>query len=190
MLRNGESAEGPIEGASCVCHERLLHQKLEIHLPYPRHLVEEDQCPLEEAVDLLVLGGEDGGIELRNVFRPKPEILATKSVWYVAPWGESSGTHHLPKLIGSRELHTGALHDIGLLLDRPMLKLVLDIGKPWLRGTGVTDDVLFVGKVLLALPVHSRIVSLYSCSGGIGQGGGKDIRPRRGLGDGRRRVKG
>ena len=87
MLRNGESAEGPIEGASCVCHERLLHQKLEVHLPYPRHLVEEDQRPLEEAVDLLVFGSEDGGIELRNVLRPKPEVLITKSVGKLRHWG-------------------------------------------------------------------------------------------------------
>ena len=35
-----------------------------------------------------------------------------------------------------------------------MLELVLDICKPWFRTAGVTDDVLFVRKVFLALSVH------------------------------------
>src|SRR5690242_21087638 len=49
------------EGVSGERHEGLLHQELEVHLPYPGHLVEENQRSFEQRIDLLVLGGEDGG---------------------------------------------------------------------------------------------------------------------------------
>src|SRR5690606_12231623 len=105
VLRDRECPERAIEGTSGGRHQRLLHQELEIHLPYPGHLVEEDKCPFEKRIDLLVLGSKDGRVELGNVLHPEPEILGKKNVpsqskemWAIpVPWGEES--YHLPQLV-------------------------------------------------------------------------------------------
>ena len=65
------------------------------------------------------------------------------------------GAYHLPELIRSRQLETGPLHNERLLANCPVLKLVLDVGEPWLGAPGVSLDVLFVGEVVLGLGIES-----------------------------------
>ncbi len=40
----------------------MLEQELEIHLPYPGHLVQQDQGLFKKRIDFLILGDEDGGV--------------------------------------------------------------------------------------------------------------------------------
>ena len=54
--------------------ERLLHKEFEVHLPYPRHLVQQNQCSLEQRVHFAVFGSEDGSVELCDVFDPEVEV--------------------------------------------------------------------------------------------------------------------
>lgn len=78
-------------------------------------------------------------------------------------------SYHLPKLVGSWELLTSALHDLdgistkystqlnkgqtykSLLEERPMLLLVLDIRKPWPDTSRVPKEILLIDTILIGL---------------------------------------
>lgn len=59
--------------------------------------------------------------------------------------------HHFPKFIRSRELSASSLQDVSLLLNTAMLKLELDVCQPWLRTSGIAEDILLVNRIFLGL---------------------------------------
>lgn len=75
MLSSGERPKCAVECASRESEERLLHQKLQVHFPDPRHLVQEDQSAFEEGVDLAKLGREYCGVQFSDMPGPEIKIL-------------------------------------------------------------------------------------------------------------------
>lgn len=43
-----------------------------------------------------------------------------------------------------------------LLVERPMLLLVFNVGKPWLDTAGVPEEILLVDGILISLSSESR----------------------------------
>lgn len=92
----------------------MLQQEFEIQLPYPGHLVQQNQGFLKKRVDLFVFGGKDSGVQPGNMFGSELEILllvvSNKVHWSSgnppAHVGQmklvyNRGTHHLPELVGT-----------------------------------------------------------------------------------------
>lgn len=67
MLGNRQSSERAIKGPSRQGDDRLEQEERQIHLPYSRHLVEEDEGTLEKGVDLCVLGGVGRGVQFAKM---------------------------------------------------------------------------------------------------------------------------
>jgi hypothetical protein len=62
MLSNRKCSECSIESSTGEGNNWLKQQKLQIHFPYLRHLVEKDDGALEQGIDFLILGSKYGGI--------------------------------------------------------------------------------------------------------------------------------
>lgn len=75
MLGGRKGPECPVECAPRKSEERLLHQELQVHLPYSRHFVQEDQGALKEGIDLAEFGRKYRGIQLADMLSPEVEIL-------------------------------------------------------------------------------------------------------------------
>jgi hypothetical protein len=70
-LSQGQCAQGSVEGAAGGGDEGLLHEEVEVHLPYARHLVEQHEGALKQGVDLDIVRRELGGVLLGEVLRPE-----------------------------------------------------------------------------------------------------------------------
>ena len=79
MLSSGERSKCAVEGTSREGKERLLHQKLQVHFPDPRHFVQEDQGAFVEGVDLAKLGRECRGVQFSDMLGPEIKILFSVS---------------------------------------------------------------------------------------------------------------
>jgi hypothetical protein len=79
VLGYGQGSQCSIKSSSRKGDKRLLQQELEVHLPYARHLVQQDQGPFEQGIDFSVLGDKDGSIELRDMFRTESQVLLSVS---------------------------------------------------------------------------------------------------------------
>lgn len=75
MLGDGEGSECSVECAPGVCEKGLLHQKLQIHFPDSRHLVQKNQGAFKEGVDFAELGRKYRGIQFLDMLGSEVEIL-------------------------------------------------------------------------------------------------------------------
>lgn len=75
MLGNWKGPQRAVECSPSLSYEWLLQQESKVHLPDARHLVQKNQRPLEQGIDLLVFGTVDSWVAAFEVLRSKLEIL-------------------------------------------------------------------------------------------------------------------
>lgn len=80
MLGDREGAKGAIKGPAGLCHQRLLKQERQVHLPDTGHLVQQDQSAFEQGVNLRIFGSVDGGIAPFQMLNSELQILRYTSV--------------------------------------------------------------------------------------------------------------
>lgn len=82
-----------------------------------------------------------------------------------------SATYHLPQFVRTRKLLASTLHYLysllianvvadridvtykRLLVKRPILAFVVDIGQPWLYAAGISQQILLIDSVLIRLDI-------------------------------------
>ena len=127
VLGDGQSPQGTVKDAPRPRDLFLVDQKLAVVHPNPRHLVHEDECPLEGVVDLVE--GRIRNATVLDLFPPEDEIV-------------------VPELVAARELLEGSLiDDVNLLLGRALLSL--DVPLPGLERVRIAEQLLLKRKILI-----------------------------------------
>ena len=75
MLSDRKCSECSVESSTGEGYNWLEQQKLQVHFPYLRHLIEKDDGALEQGIDFLVLGSKYSRIQLSQVFDSEDQIL-------------------------------------------------------------------------------------------------------------------
>ena len=78
MLGDGYCPKGAIKSPSCGRDSRLLHKKVEVHFPNPRHFVQQDKSTFEQGVGFCVFSMVNCWIPCSQVPYSEVEILRTR----------------------------------------------------------------------------------------------------------------
>lgn len=75
MLRNWQGSQSSVESAPRESDKWLLHQVREVHFPYPRHFIQQNERSLEQCVDLCILRGVRRRIFIAKMLDAQFEVL-------------------------------------------------------------------------------------------------------------------
>lgn len=145
MLSDRKGLQSSIKGAPSARDDALVSEELEIVRPDAWHLVHEDKAALEAVVDVLArwIVGAQG----RNITAPLAQVLIPELVaGYVTLI--QNAWHRLHHRIPAR--HDLQCSLVDLIASRwQSLALGLQIAQPCLELKGITQQLLFVGDIIL-----------------------------------------